>query len=143
MIFIKFFSFSQSLSDGLKELFFKVNVSSILKEADDNTIMAISKLPSDFTNLLMRISWNFENGPSTYFDLIYKKERGTIESLLADKIDLPVENISEFLKNFSIFIRKVLENIRIKYPNIRKHQLMELTTNWCFLGGLKSKKMSL
>ena len=75
---------------------------SILKEADDNTILAISKLPSDFTNLLMRISWNFENGPSTYFDLIYKKERGTIESLLADKIDLPVENISEFLKNFSI-----------------------------------------
>ena len=102
LIFINFFSFSQSLSDGLKELFFKVNVSSILKEADDNTIMAISKLPSDFTNLLMRISWNFENGPSTYFDLIYKKERGTIESLLADKIDLPVENISEFLKNFSI-----------------------------------------
>ena len=50
----------------------------------------------------MRISWNFENGPSTYFDLIYKKERGTIESLLADKIDLPVENISEFLKNFLI-----------------------------------------
>ena len=80
LIFINFFSFSQSLSDGLKELFFKVNVSSILKESDDNTIMAISKLPSDFTNLLMRISWNFENGPSTYFDLIYK----IIEKLCKD-----------------------------------------------------------
>ena len=102
LIFIKFFSFSQNLSDGLKELFFKVNVSSLLKEADDEIFREISKLPSDFTNLLMRISWNFENGPATYFDLIYKNKRGTIESLLADKIDFAVEDISEFLKNISI-----------------------------------------
>ena len=102
LIFIKFFSFSQNLSDGLKELFFKVNVSSLLKEADDEIFREISKLPSDFTNLLMRISWNFENGPATYFDLIYKNKRGTIESLLADKIDFAVEDISEFLKKISI-----------------------------------------
>ena len=102
LIFIKFFSFSQNLSDGLKELFFKVNVSSLFKEADDEIFREISKLPSDFTNLLMRISWNFENGPATYFDLIYKNKRGTIESLLADKIDFAVEDISEFLKNISI-----------------------------------------
>lgn len=102
LIFIKFFSFSQNLSDGLKELFFKVNVSSLLKEADDEIFREISKLPSDFTNLLMRISWNFENGPATYFDLIYKNKRGTIESLLADKIDFAVEDISEFLKNILI-----------------------------------------
>ena len=102
LIFIKFFSFSQNLSDGLKELFFKVNVSSLLKEADNEIFREISKLPSDFTNLLMHISWNFENGPATYFDLIYKNKRGTIESLLADKIDFAVEDISEFLKNISI-----------------------------------------